>query len=149
MYWRAYAATVWKGRRQHYALAVIRRALTRVSRKVGPQRVRVTADRGFADVALFTLLTDVRVACVIRVKKSTTVCIANVWRRLDTLRCGRNTRQRALGSLRYCAGNLQPLWGDHESDARWAGPVAHLVCGGQSPLCRAASRGRGEAQTRG
>jgi hypothetical protein len=110
IYWRAYAATVLKGRMQRYELAVIRRALTRVIRKVGPQRVCVTADRGFADVALFTLLTDLRVAFVIRVKKSTKVCIASGWQRLDTVRFGRNTRRRALGRLLYCAGSPQPLW---------------------------------------
>jgi hypothetical protein len=86
IYWRAYAATVLKGRRQRYELAVIRRALTRVIRKVGPQRVRVTADRGCADVALFKRLTELRVAFVMRVKKSTKVCIVGVWWKLQTLR---------------------------------------------------------------
>src|SRR5262249_15883561 len=61
IYWRAYDATVLKGRMQRYELAVMRRAVTRVIRKVGRRRVRVTADRGFADVALFTLLTELRV----------------------------------------------------------------------------------------
>src|SRR5262247_3677072 len=111
IYWRAYAATVLKGRMQRYERAVIRRALTRVLRKVGPRRVRVTADRGFADVALFTLLTELRVACVIRVKKSTKVCSAGVWRKLCTLRFAGNTRRRALGRLLDCAGHPQPLWG--------------------------------------
>jgi hypothetical protein len=110
IYWRAYDATVLKGRMQRYELAVIRRAVTRVLRKVGRRRVRVTADRGFADVALFTLLSDLGVAFVIRVKKSTKICIAGVWRRLDTLRFAGNTRRRSLGRLRYCAGNPQPLW---------------------------------------
>ena len=110
IYWRAYAATVLKGRMQRYELAVIRRALTRVIRKVGARRVRVTADRGFADVALFALLTELRVAFVIRVKKSTKVCIAGVWRPLHTLRFRGNTRQRALGRLLYCAGSPQALW---------------------------------------
>jgi hypothetical protein len=55
--------------------------------------VRVTADRGFADVALFTRLTDLRVACVIRVKKRTKIYIAGVWRTLDTLRFAGNTRR--------------------------------------------------------
>ena len=108
--WRAYDAAVLKGRMKRYELAVIRRAVTRVIQKVGPRRVRVTADRGFADVALFTLLTDLRVAFVIRVKKSTNICIAGVWRRLDTLRFAGNTRRRGLGRLLYCAENPQPLW---------------------------------------
>src|SRR5215510_10371434 len=70
MYWRAYDAGVLKGRMKRYELAVIRRAVGRVIQAVGKRRVMVTADRGFADVALFTLLTDLRVAFVIRVKKS-------------------------------------------------------------------------------
>src|SRR5215470_6051432 len=110
IYWRAYDATVLKGRMKRYELAVIRRALTRVIRKVGSRRVRVTADRGFADVALFTLLTELRVAFVIRVKKSTKVCIAGVWRKLHTLRFAGNTRRRALGHLLYCASTPHPLW---------------------------------------
>jgi len=110
IYWRAYDATVLKGRMKRYELAVIRRAVTRVIRKVGRRRVRVTADRGFADVALFTLLTDLGVAFVIRVKKSTKICIAGVWRPLDTLRFAGNTRRRTLGHLLYCASNPQALW---------------------------------------
>src|ERR671931_600446 len=78
--WRAYDAAVLKGRMKRYELAVIRRAVTRVMRKGGRRRVRVTADRGFADVALFTALSDLRVAFVIRVKKSTKICMAGVWR---------------------------------------------------------------------
>jgi len=110
IYWRAYDATVLKGRMKRYELAVIRRAVTRVIRKVGRRRVRVTADRGFADVALFTLLTDLGVAFVIRVKKSTKICLAGVWRPLDTLRFAGNTRRRTLGHLLYCASNPQALW---------------------------------------
>jgi hypothetical protein len=64
----------------------MRRALPRVIQKVGHRRVRVTADRGCANVALFTLLTALGVACVLRVKKSTKSCIAGVWHKLDTLR---------------------------------------------------------------
>src|SRR5262247_2628953 len=86
IYWRAYDATVLKGRMKRYELAVIRRAVTRVIRKVGRRRVRVTADRGFAEVALCTLLSDLGVAFVIRVKKSTKLCLAGVWRQLDTRR---------------------------------------------------------------
>ena len=108
--WRAYDAAVLKGRMQRYELAVIRRAVTRVSRKVGRRRVRGTAERGFADVALFTLLTDLRVAFVMRVQKSTQICIAGGWRQLDTLRFAGHTRRRTLGRLLYCASNPHPLW---------------------------------------
>jgi hypothetical protein len=70
----------------------------------------VTAARGCADVALFTLLTDLRVAFVIRVKKSTKISIAGVWRQLETLRFAGNTRRRALGQLLYGASNPQSRW---------------------------------------
>lgn len=110
IYWRAYDAAVLKGRMQRYELAVIRRAVTRVLRKVGPRRVRVTADRGFADVAVFTLLAELGVAFVIRVKKSTKVCLDGKWRHLHTVRFPGNTRRRALGRLLYCARCPQPLW---------------------------------------
>jgi hypothetical protein len=83
IHWRAYDATVLKGRMQRYELAVIRRALTGVSRKIGRRRLWGTADRGFADVALFTLLTQWQVAFVIRGKKSTKVLIEGAWRRLQ------------------------------------------------------------------
>src|SRR4029450_2736397 len=110
MYWRAYAATVLQGRMQRSALAVIRRALTRVLRRVGPRRVRATPARGAADVALFGLLTALRVAFVMRVKKSPKVCIAGVWRTLHTVRFVGHTRRRALGRLRDCAGHPHLLW---------------------------------------
>ena len=108
--WRAYDAAVLKGRLKRYELAVIRRAVTRVIRKVGRRRVRVTADRGFADVALFTLLTALGVAFVIRAKKSTKICIAGVWRQRDTLCFAGNMRRRPLGHLLYCASHPQALW---------------------------------------
>ena len=108
--WRAYDAAVLKGRMKRYELAVMRRAVTRVIRKVGRRRVRVPADRGVADVALCTLLTDLQVAFVIRVKKSTKICIAGVWRPLATLRFAGHTRRRQLGHLLYGASNPQTLW---------------------------------------
>ena len=109
IYWRASDAMGLKGRMKRYELAVIRRAVTRGIQKVGHRRVRVTADRGFADTALFTLRSDVGVAFVIRVKKSTKICIAGVWRPLDTLRFAGHTRRRTLGRLLYGASHPQPL----------------------------------------
>ena len=107
--WPAYDATVVKGQRPRDELAVIRRALMRVIRKVGPRRVRVTADRGCADVTLFALLTELRVAFVIRVKKYTTVRIVGVWYKRMTLRFGGNTRRRAVGRRLYGARSPQSL----------------------------------------
>ena len=88
----------------------MRRAVTRVIRQVGRRRGRVTADRGVADGALCTLLPELKVACVSRVKKRTKISMAGVWRQRNTLRCPGHTRRRSLGHLLYGAGNPQPLW---------------------------------------
>ena len=50
---------------KRYELAVIRRAVGRVAQAVGKHRVIVTADRGFADVALCTLLSQLGLTCII------------------------------------------------------------------------------------
>src|SRR5919197_4095185 len=52
IYWRAYDVAVLKGRMRRYEMAVIRRGLTPGQGAIGRRRVLVTADRGFADVAL-------------------------------------------------------------------------------------------------
>src|SRR6266511_1730734 len=46
IYWRAYDASVLKGRMKRYELAVIRRAVGRVAQAVGNRRDNDTADRG-------------------------------------------------------------------------------------------------------
>ena len=85
IYWRSYAATVLKGRMRRYETAVIRRVVMRMQRTIGPRRLLVTADRGFADVALGDVLTGLGVEFIIRVKSSTKVCFQRQWRRLSTL----------------------------------------------------------------
>jgi hypothetical protein len=110
IYWRAYHATVLKGRMKRSEKAVIRRALTRVQREIGPRRLLVTADRGFADVALVEVLTEVGVEFVIRVKGNTKVSFQGQWCHLKTLRFVGNARQRHLGRLAYCESAPQRLW---------------------------------------
>src|SRR2546422_11270383 len=85
IYWRAYNATVLKGRMRRYEMAVIRRALTRVQQVIGHRRLIVTADRGFADVALVDGLSELGVEFIIRVKGSTKVWCQGHWRNLHTL----------------------------------------------------------------
>lgn len=117
IYWRAYDQRVLKGRTQRYELAVVRRALERLLRVVVSQRVRVTADRGFADVALFGLLDSLQVAFVMRVKGSTKVHYQGQWQKLSRLRFAGNTRRASLGRLRYCQRNPQ-VWFATMSRAR-------------------------------
>jgi hypothetical protein len=110
LYWRAYDATVLKGRMRRYEMAVIRRVSTRVQRAIGRRRVIVTADRGFADVALVEVLTALGVEFIIRVKGSTKVCVQGQWRPLHTLPFVGNARQRDLGHLAYCESAPHRLW---------------------------------------
>jgi hypothetical protein len=110
IYWRAYEATVLKGRMRRYEMAVIRRAVTRVQQVIGQRRLIVTADRGFADVALVDVLSALGVEFIIRVKGSTKVCLQGQWRKLDTLGFAGHTRQRNLGHLAYCESAPHRLW---------------------------------------
>jgi hypothetical protein len=110
LYWRAYDATVLKGRMRRYETAVIRRAITRVQAERGRRRVIVTADRGFADVALVDVLSELGVEFIIRVKGSTKVYFQGQWRNLHTLHFVGNTRQRNLGRLAYCESVPHRLW---------------------------------------
>lgn len=110
IYWRAYDAKVLKGRMQRYELAVIRRAVTRVQGVIGRRRLIVTADRGFADVALMELLSALGVEFIIRVKGSTKVCLRGQWRQLQSLGFLGNARHRNLGRLAYCESSPQRLW---------------------------------------
>ena len=109
IYWRAYEVGVLKGRMQRYELAVIRWAITRITRKVGRRRVRVVAELG--------------VAFVMRVKRRTKVQINGTWQKLSTLWCPGNTRRRALGRLHCCARSPQPLWvtmsRQHDAQGKW------------------------------
>jgi hypothetical protein len=110
IYWRAYDASVLKGRMQRYELAVIRRTVGRVAQAVGKRRVIVTADRGFADVALFTLLNQLGITFIIRVKAGTHVYFQGQWQKLGQLRFRGNERHRSFGDLAYCQSCPQRLW---------------------------------------
>ncbi|HEX9595256.1 MAG TPA: transposase [Anaerolineales bacterium] len=110
IYWRAYDATVLKGRMRRYETAVIRRVVTRVQRARGRRRVIVTAARGFADVTLVEVLTALGVEFIIRVKGRTKVCVQGQWRSLSTLGFAGNSRQRNLGRVAYCESAPHRLW---------------------------------------
>lgn len=129
IYWRAYDASVLKGRMKRYELAVIRRAITRVTQAVGNRRVVVTADRGFADVSLFTLLKTLRVKFVIRVKASTTVLFRGRWSRLGQIKFRGREHHRHLGALLYCKSCPQRLWvsKSRARDAKGNWGIWHLV----------------------
>src|SRR4029450_12502778 len=129
LYWRAYCASVLKGRMKRYELAVIRRAVGRVAKAVGPRRVLVTADRGCADVALFTLLSQLGLTCIIRVKAGTHVSFQSKWRTLGPLRFRGHERHRSFGALPSCERCPQRLWvsKSRARDAKGHWGMGHVV----------------------
>lgn len=110
MYWRAYNANVLKGRMRRYEGAVIKRVIGRVKKQIGRRRLRVTADRGFADVDLAQLFEELGVTYIIRVKNSTKVFFEGDWRQLKTVRFQGNARTRNLGRLAYCYASPHRLF---------------------------------------
>jgi hypothetical protein len=110
IFWRAYDQTVLKGRMKRYELAVVKRAFTLIFQYVAPPRVRLTADRGFADAALFAVLDALGIRYIIRVKGDVKVELEGQWHKLNTLRFAGNARRRNLGRIHYCESAPQRLW---------------------------------------
>lgn len=108
--WRAYAACVLKGRRKRDALAVIRRAVGRVLQAVGQRRVRGTADRGVADVALFSLRKQLGVAFIIRVKAGPQVSFQGTGCKVGQRTLRRHEHHRSFGALPSCERCPQRFW---------------------------------------
>jgi hypothetical protein len=117
IYWRAYNQGVLKGRMHAYERAVIKRAFKLIFQYIKPSRLRLTADRGFADEPLFALLQQLRVRFVLRVKGCVKVCYRRQWRKLNRFGFRGNCRQQSLGRLLYCAKSPRRLW-VHQSRAR-------------------------------
>lgn len=110
IYWRAYSAKVLKGRMRRYECAVIKRVITRFAKQRGCRRLRVTADRWFADVDLAQLFEDLKVTYVIRVKNSTKILFAGEWRNLKGLGFSGNARGRNFGRVFYCESSPHRLF---------------------------------------
>jgi hypothetical protein len=110
IYWRAYSAKVLKGRMRRYESAVIKRVIGRFVKQVGCRRLRVTADRWFADVDLAQLFEDMRVAYIIRVKESTKIFFAGEWCNLKRMGFSGNARGRNFGRVYYCESSPHRLF---------------------------------------
>ena len=117
IYWRAYQQQVLKGRMHRYERAVIKRACKLLLQYVPRTRVRLSADRGFADEPLLALLESLRVRFVLRVKACVKVCHYGHWRKLNSFPFRGNTRHQTLGRLLYCQRSPRRLW-VHQSRAR-------------------------------
>jgi hypothetical protein len=91
-------------------LAVIRRAVGRVAQAVGKRRVLVTADRGCADVALFTFLSQLGVTFSMRVKAGTHVAFQGKGSKLGPWRFRGHERHRSFGAVPDGESGPQRLW---------------------------------------
>jgi hypothetical protein len=110
IFWRAYDQTVLKGRMKRYELAVIKRAFTLIFQYVAPRRVRLTADRGFADAPLFAGLERLGIRFIIRVKGGVKVQVDGQWHKLNRLRFVGNNRHRHFGRVVYCESSPRRVW---------------------------------------
>ncbi len=99
LYWEAYAESELKDRPSEYERELIRTVLTEVLCGIARARLIITADRGFAAVELFDLLSELKVRWVLRVKSSTKVKLNGEWCRLHHVRFRGNQRRRSLGRL--------------------------------------------------
>lgn len=126
IYWRGYDQAVLKGRMRRYEMAVIKRVLRRVRRLIGGRRLRVTADRGFADVTLCDVLESFETIYLIRVKRSTKVYVGGAWQQLQTLRFLGNARGRRRRAGTVLREQSAPVVGEPESCAQRGGRVGSL-----------------------
>jgi hypothetical protein len=110
IFWRAYSQTALKGRMKRYELAVLKSAFNLIFDYVEPRRIRLTADRGFADDGLFEALDQLQINYLIRVKGNVKVFRGGHWIKLNRLRFVGNARRRNLGRLPYCQRSPRRLW---------------------------------------
>jgi hypothetical protein len=85
-----------------YETSFLAELVRTVLKGVRRDRILITADRGFADVALLELLDQLGVVYVIRAKGNIKVLVDEQWRKLNTPRFRANQRRRALGKVEYC-----------------------------------------------
>jgi len=117
IYWRAYQQSALKGRMHRYERAIIKRAFGLIFQYVNRSRIRLTADRGFADEPLLALLQQLHVRFVIRVKANVKVCWYRRWYKLNRFAFRGNCRRQTLGRLLYCQRSPHRLW-VHQARAR-------------------------------
>jgi hypothetical protein len=110
IFWRAYSQSLLKGRMKRYELAVIKSAFKLIFDYVQPHRIRLTADRGFADDGLLELLDQLKIHYILRVKGNVKVFWDGHWTKLHQLRFVGNARRRNLGRLYYCERSPRRLW---------------------------------------
>jgi hypothetical protein len=100
-----------------------------VAQAVGKRRVIVTADRGFADVALCTFLSQWGVTFSIRVQAGTHVACQGQWSTLGPWRLRGHARHRSCGARPSCESCPPRFWvsKSRARDAKGNGGMWHVV----------------------
>lgn len=110
IFWRAYDARVLKGRMKRYEAAILKRVFTTLRNKIAQRRIRVTMDRGFADVSLCDVFEAFAVEHLTRTKASTKVLLKGQWRQFQSLSFTTNSRKRNLGKVNYCESSPHQVY---------------------------------------
>lgn len=110
IFWRAYAQSALKGRMKRYERAVIKQAFKLIFSRIDRRRIKLTADRGFADDDLFELLDELKLKYTIRVKGSVNVFYKDQWVKLSELSFRGNQRHRDLGWVYYNQSSPYRVW---------------------------------------
>jgi hypothetical protein len=110
IFWRPYKASQLKGKMRAYETSFLTELVRTILKGVRRDRILITADRGFADVALLALLDQLGVVYVIRTKGNIKVLVEEQWRKLNTLRFRTNQRRRAFGKVEYCYAEPQRVF---------------------------------------
>jgi hypothetical protein len=110
VYWEAYTTGELKGQQRALEHAFTRHVVGQELGNVDRERLLLTADRGFCQGELLALLSRLQVPFVVRLPAHVTVCLAQQWQKLGSLRMGRTTRRRALGHLWCLRSNPQRCW---------------------------------------
>jgi hypothetical protein len=110
LYWRAYHDADLKERMSFYERQFGRALFVEILQGVARRRFILTADRWFADVDFFDLLSELGISYVIRTKSNYKVRIEERWHRLDSVRWRGNQRRRRWGRVWYCEGDPRHLY---------------------------------------
>jgi len=82
IFWRAYSQSALKGRMKRFELAIVKSAFKLIFQYVKRSRIRLSADCGFPDDDLPTLLDELKIDRTIRVKGSVKVSYRGKWVKL-------------------------------------------------------------------
>lgn len=110
VYWESYKASDLKGKMRALELRFLSTLVRTVLKGVRRGRILITADRGFADVALMEALDRLGVVYVIRAKGNIKALVDGQWRKLNTLRFRTKQRQRAFGKVSYCESSPRAVF---------------------------------------